>query len=73
MKLEAHFGWALAGGLGAAAMCKAIYPIILFVQSRSVNLSAIEDLWLYIYCGSVAALFLGWAIIERSFNVGESG
>jgi|SRR5882724_354224 len=73
VKPESHLGWALGGGLGAAAMLKAAYPIFLFVKSRSINLAAIDDLWLYVYCGSLAALFLGWALIERSFKVNESG
>lgn len=64
--LEAQIGWALSGGFGAAALVKASYPIYLFIRYRSID--GLDDLWLYVYGGSVAAVFAGLALIARSFK-----
>jgi hypothetical protein len=66
-ELESQIGWAFGGGFGAAGLVKGAYPIYLFVRYKSIE--GIDDLWLYVYAGSLAALFLSLAIIVRSWKV----
>jgi hypothetical protein len=67
IELESQVGWALSGGFGAAALVKASYPLYLFIRYGSIK--GIDDLWLYVYGGSIAAMFAGLALIVRSFKV----
>jgi hypothetical protein len=66
--LESHLGWGLAGGAGAGGAVKAAYPLYLMIATQRIDLNAIDDLWLYVYCGSLAGTFLGVAILVRSFR-----
>jgi hypothetical protein len=67
--LEAHVGWALVAGGGGFAIVKAAYPLYLLARYRAIDIKAIDDIGLYIYGGSLAAMFLGVALIAKSLKM----
>jgi hypothetical protein len=65
-RLDYQIGPSMGAGLGAAALIKAAFPIYLFVRYKS--LAGIDDIWLYIYGGSVAAVFVGLDLIVKAWK-----
>ena len=64
--VEAHIGWAIMGALGLGAAVKSLYPLYRF--SRYGNLENIEDLWLYVLVGSMAAFVVGLAAVAKAYK-----
>jgi hypothetical protein len=52
------------GALGLGAAVKPLYPLYRF--SRYGNLDQIDDLWLYVLVGSMAAFAVGIAAVAKA-------
>ena len=68
--LERQLGPAFGAGLAGAAVVKASHPLYLFVLYRSIE--GVDDLWLYVYGGSLAAFFLGLDLIHKALKTNPS-
>ena len=64
--IESQLGWAAMGALGLGAAVKSLYPIYRF--GRYGNLEQIDDLWLYVLVGSMAAFAVGVAATAKAFK-----